>query len=130
MSSLRVPPSVGAMPLTMKLTLRLAGVTYGELYDYVDAARAAGVPADESVRCLGSDEEGDRFEVDLAGREGSVSHAAASGAGGPARTGGSGAPGEASPPHAVAEFLRRSLRSEADVDKVMSMLADMRRFFR
>ena len=53
------------MPVTMNLTLTLDGVTYGELYEFVDAVRAAGVPADERVRCLGSDDKGDRFEVDL-----------------------------------------------------------------
>ena len=49
----------------MNLTLTLDGVTYGELYEFVDAVRAAGVPADERVRCLGSDEKGDRFEIEL-----------------------------------------------------------------
>ena len=49
------------MPVTMNLTLTLDGVTYGELYEFVDAVRAAGVPADERVRCLGSDDKGDRF---------------------------------------------------------------------
>ena len=53
------------MPVTMNLTLTLDGVTYGELYEFVDAVSAAGVPADERVRCLGSDDKGDRFEVDL-----------------------------------------------------------------
>ncbi|MFD2394031.1 hypothetical protein ACFSSF_09760 [Dietzia aerolata] len=53
------------MPVTMNLTLTLDGVTYGELYEFVDAVRAAGVPADERVRCIGSDDKGDRFEVEL-----------------------------------------------------------------
>ena len=53
------------MAVTMTLTLTLDGVTYGELYEFVDAARAAGVPADEAVRCLGSDDKGDRFELEI-----------------------------------------------------------------
>ncbi|WP_333619614.1 hypothetical protein [Dietzia sp.] len=120
------------MPLSMKLTLKLAGVTYGELYDYVAAAKAAGVPPEEEVRCVGSDSEGDRFEVDLEGRPGSVSGAAACGnAGGSGTAQGEGIGGAGgSSPLAIADALRKSLKSEADVDKVMSMLADMRKFFR
>ncbi|ANI92092.1 hypothetical protein [Dietzia timorensis] len=122
------------MPLEMKLTLKLADVTYGELYDFVAAAKAAGVPAEEKVLCVGSDAEGDRFEVDLADRKpGSVARAAGAADAAPSRAGahsigGDGAGSE--PPRAVADFLRRSLRSEADVDKVIGMLSDMRKFLR
>lgn len=126
------PHRLGTMPLSMKLTLKLAGVTYGELYDYVAAARAAGVPRDEEVRCVGSDAEGDRFEVDLEGRSGSVAGAAsrANGEGSGTAAGESVGGAGGSSPLAIADALRRSLKSEADVDKVMSMLADMRKFFR
>lgn len=122
------------MPLEMKLTLKLADVSYGELYDFVAAAKAAGVPAEEKVHCVGSDAEGDRFEVDLADRKpGSVVRAAGARTDAPGRAGthstGADTSG-AEPPRAVADFLRRSLRSEADVDKVIGMLSDMRKFLR
>lgn len=119
----------------MKLTLKLADVTYGELYDFVAAAKAAGVPDGEKVQCVGSDADGDRFEVDLADRR---PDAAVRAAGAASRdSGGRGAAsaigaesGTSEPPRAVADFLRRSLRSEADVDKVIGMLSDMRKFLR
>ena len=53
------------MAVTMTLTLTLDGVTYGDLYEFVDAVRAAGVPGDERVHCIGSDDKGDRFEVEI-----------------------------------------------------------------
>lgn len=123
------------MPLEMKLTLKLADVTYGELYDFVAAAKAAGVPAGEKVQCVGSDEEGDRFEVDLADRKAGAAVRAAGAAADDTgrRSGASGIgadSGAAETPRAVADFLRRSLRSEADVDRVIGMLADMRKFLR
>ncbi|MCZ4541176.1 hypothetical protein ACIQCV_08225 [Dietzia maris] len=123
------------MPVTMNLILTLDGVTYGELYEFVDAVRAAGVPADERVRCLGSDDKGDRFEVDLGpDRRRAGSARAASGAlvGQPVE--GPAAPGAASSSSptvaSVAETVRSMVRNGDDLDRVIAALGDLRKFLR
>ena len=123
------------MPVTMNLTLTLDGVTYGELYEFVDAVRAAGVPADERVRCLGSDDRGDRFEVELGpDRRRPGAARAASGAlvgepVGPAR--GPSSPTSTSPSIAsVAETVRSMVRNGDDLDRVIAALGDLRKFLR
>lgn len=119
------------MAVTMNLTLTLDGVTYGELYEFVDAVRAAGVPADERVRCLGSDDKGDRFEVELGpDRRRPGAARAASGAlvgkpvDGPTATASS--PTVAS----VAETVRSMVRNGDDLDRVIAALGDLRKFLR
>lgn len=121
------------MAVKMNLTLTLDGVTYGELYEFVDAVRAAGVPGDELVRCLGSDDKGDRFEVEVgperrragAGRAASgvlVGEPVA-----PAQVSGS----PASPSIAsVAETVRSMVRNGDDLDRVIAALGDLRKFLR
>lgn len=132
------------MPVTMNLTLTLDGVTYGELYEFVDAARAAGVPDDEPVRCVGSDDRGDRFELDLSpGRRRTGSAPAATGAltgrsdgpGAPApggATAGGTAAGSQVPPNlaAIADTVRSMVRNGEDLDRVIAALGDLRKFFR
>lgn len=118
----------------MNLTLTLDGVTYGELYEYVDAVRAAGVPGDELVRCIGSDEKGDRFEVEIGpDRRRTGSGRAASGAlvGEPATQ----APvstGPAVPPNftVIADTVKSMVRNGEDLDKVIAALRDLRKFLR
>ena len=116
----------------MTLTLTLDGVTYGELYEFVDAVRAAGVPADERVRCLGSDEKGDRFEVELGPdrrRAGAASAASGALVGGP--VGSPSAPGPSGPTVAsVAETVRSMVRNGDDLDRVIAALGDLRKFLR
>lgn len=118
------------MSVTMNLTLTLDGVTYGELYEFVDAVRAAGVPADERVRCLGSDEKGDRFEIELGPnrrRPGAARAASNALAGKPAET--TAAP--TSPTVAsVAETVRSMVRNGDDLDRVIAALGDLRKFLR
>lgn len=121
------------MPIHMNLSLQLADVTFGELYEFVAAAQAAGVPPEEKVRCLGSDDKGDRFEVDLSGREADrrVQAAGVLGSGRPVpQDAATSSVERASTPQGVAEFLRKSIRSESDVDKIISMLGEMRKFLR
>lgn len=121
------------MAVTMTLTLTLDGVTYGELYEFVDAVRAAGVPADERVRCLGSDDRGDRFEAELGPdrrRAGSARSAAGALVGRhvpptPA-SGVSSSPTIAS----VAETVRSMVRNGDDLDRVIAALGDLRKFLR
>lgn len=119
------------MPVTMNLTLTLDGVTYGELYEFVDAVRAAGVPADERVRCLGSDEKGDRFEIELGpdrrrpGAARAASRALVGQTAEPA-TGSSPTPTVAS----VAEMVRSMVRNGDDLDRVIAALGDLRKFLR
>lgn len=119
------------MSVTMNLTLTLDGVTYGELYEFVDAVRAAGVPDDEHVRCLGSDEKGDRFEVELGPdrrRSGAARAASGSLSGQPAE---SGAALPATPTVAsVAETVRSMVRNGDDLDRVIAALGDLRKFLR
>lgn len=119
------------MPVTMNLTLTLDGVTYGELYEFVDAVRAAGVPADERVRCLGSDDKGDRFEVELGpDRRRAGAARAASGAlvGQPVE--GPGAPASSPTVASVAETVRSMVRNGDDLDRVIAALGDLRKFLR
>ena len=122
------------MAVTMTLTLTLDGVTYGELYEFVDAVRAAGVPADERVRCLGSDEKGDRFEVELGpDRRRTGAARAASGAlvGNPVPPAGPEATGTVPPTVAgIAETVRSMVRNGEDLDKVIAALGDLRKFLR
>ncbi|WP_255584361.1 hypothetical protein [Dietzia sp. ANT_WB102] len=119
------------MPVTMNLTLTLDGVTYGELYEFVDAVRAAGVPADERVRCLGSDDKGDRFEVELGPdrrRSGAARAASGALAGQPVE---GTAPAPSSPTVAsVAETVRSMVRNGDDLDRVIAALGDLRKFLR
>lgn len=122
------------MPVTMNLTLTLDGVTYGELYEFVDAVRAAGVPADERVRCLGSDDKGDRFEVELGPdrrRPGAARAASGALVGGPTADGAS-APTTGAPPSvaSVAETVRSMVRNGDDLDRVIAALGDLRKFLR
>jgi len=120
------------MPVTMNLTLTLDGVTYGDLYEFVDAVRAAGVPADERVRCLGSDERGDRFEIDLgpdrrrSGSARAASKALADTAADPTPPQATTTPTVAS----VAETVRSMVRNGDDLDRVIAALGDLRKFLR
>lgn len=115
----------------MNLTLTLDGVTYGELYEFVDAVRAAGVPADERVRCLGSDEKGDRFEIELGPdrrRPGAARAASGALVGQPA---GSATASPSTPTVAsVAETVRSMVRNGDDLDRVIAALGDLRKFLR
>ena len=129
----------------MTLTLTLDGVTFGDLYEFVDAARAARVPAEERVRCIGSDDKGDRFELELdpsrrpAGSARAAARAVAGG--GPtvdddvdddADTGDRGRHRGASQPSAnrMTDTVRALVRDEEDVDRLISVLKDMRKFLR
>ena len=115
----------------MNLTLTLDGVTYGELYEFVDAVRAAGVPADERVRCLGSDEKGDRFEIELGPdrrRPGAARAASGALAGQPAEPGT--APSSTPTVASVAETVRSMVRNGDDLDRVIAALGDLRKFLR
>ncbi|WP_354053864.1 hypothetical protein [Dietzia sp. 2505] len=119
------------MAVKMNLTLTLDGVTYGELYEFVDAVRAAGVPADERVRCLGSDDMGDRFEVELGPdlRRAGAARAASGALVGepvPPAAGPSSSPSIAS----VAETVRSMVRNGDDLDRVIAALGDLRKFLR
>lgn len=119
------------MPVTMNLTLTLDGVTYGELYEFVDAVRAAGVPADERVRCIGSDDKGDRFEVELGPdrRRPGAARAASGALVGPLVEPSSASP--SSPTVAsVAETVRSMVRNGDDLDRVIAALGDLRKFLR
>ncbi|MDV8001912.1 hypothetical protein [Rhodococcus sp. IEGM 1408] len=121
------------MAVTMTLTLTLDGVTYGELYEFVDAVRAAGVPADERVRCLGSDEKGDRFEAEVGPdrrRAGSARSAAGALVGQPVSP--TTAPSASSSPTiaSVAETVRSMVRNGDDLDRVIAALGDLRKFLR
>ena len=119
------------MPVTMNLTLTLDGVTYGALYEFVDAGRAAGVPADERVRCLGSDEKGDRFEIELGPdrrRPGAASAASGALVGQPDVQGT--APSSAPTVASVAETVRSMVRNGDDLDRVIAALGDLRKFLR
>lgn len=125
------------MAVTMNLTLTLDGVTYGDLYEFVDAVRAAGVPGEEPVRCLGSDEKGDRFEVEIGpDRRRTGAGRAASGAlvgepvapaPGPGR-----GPGAPTQPNftAIADTVKSMVRNGEDLDRVIAALGDLRKFFR
>lgn len=121
----------GGMAVTMNLTLTLDGVTYGELYEFVDAVRAAGVPADERVRCLGSDDKGDRFEVELGPdrRRPGAARAASGALSGqpPAPAAG---PGVSPSIASVAETVRSMVRNGDDLDRVLAALGDLRKFLR
>lgn len=118
------------MPVTMNLTLTLDGVTYGELYEFVDAVRAAGVPADERVRCIGSDEKGDRFEVELGpDRRRPGAARAASGALVGEPVGSSAVPSNPTVA-SVAETVRSMVRNGDDLDRVIAALGDLRKFLR
>lgn len=118
----------------MNITLYLDGVTYGELYDFVDAARAAGVSGDEKVRCVGSDDKGDRFELDVrpdGSTSGSVGSAAAAITGG----GSSGevardSSGPSIPVGKIADTMRDMAGNEEEMERLISMLRDMRKFWR
>lgn len=60
------------MAKSIKIGVDLDGLTFGDLYDFVDLARGAGVPRESDVRqVLWSDDEPDRgiekFEVNLPG---------------------------------------------------------------
>ena len=119
------------MAVTMNLTLTLDGVTYGDLYEFVDAVRAAGVPADERVRCLGSDDKGDRFEVELGPdrrRPGSAGAASGALVGGPAVA--PAAPSSSPTVASVAETVRSMVRNSDDLDRVIAALGDLRKFLR
>lgn len=118
----------------MNLTLTIDGVTYGDLYEFVDAARAAGVPDDERVRCIGSDEKGDRFELELGpDRRRAGAAPAASGAlvGRPA-TPDATEPATQIPPNlaAIADTVKSMVRNGDDLDRVIAALGDLRKFFR
>ena len=115
----------------MNLTLTLDGVTYGELYEYVDAVRAAGVPADERVRCLGSDEKGDRFEIELGPdrrRPGAARSASGTLVGQPVEP--DTAPSSTPTVASVAETVRSMVRNGDDLDRVIAALGDLRKFLR
>lgn len=121
----------------MTLTLTLDGVSYGELYEFVDAARAAGVPADEKVRCLGSDDKGDRFELELGpGRRRPGAGPAAAvvvgdGPGQPPAGGGGRGAAPVNPAVArVADTVRGLVRDDDDLDRLVAALKDLRRFLR
>lgn len=123
------------MAVTMTLTLTLDGVTYGELYEFVDAVRAAGVPADERVRCLGSDEKGDRFEVEVGpDRRRAGAARAASGAlvGNPVPPSAVDQSGAPTAPSAakIAETVRSMVRNGDDLDRVIAALGELRKFLR
>ena len=111
----------GGMAVTMNLTLTLDGVTYGELYEFVDAVRAAGVPADERVRCLGSDDKGDRFEVELGPdrRRPGAARAASGALSGQAPAPAAG-PGVSPSIASVAETVRSMVRNGDDLDRVLT----------
>lgn len=113
----------------MNMSLRLADVTYGELYQFVAAAQAAGVPPEEKVRCIGSDDQGDRFELDLSNRVGNSPAKAAAALTAPTASTPSATPDRPSA-QGVTEALRSYIRSEGDVDKIISMLGEMRKFLR
>lgn len=128
----------GDMAVKMTLTLTIDGVTYGDLYEFVDAVRAAGVPGDERVRCIGSDEQGDRFEVEIGpDRRRAGAGRAASGAlvgeivepGPGAAKRGPGAPAQ---PNftAIADTVKSMVRNGDDLDRVIATLGDLRKFFR
>lgn len=118
----------------MTLTLTLDGVTYGELYEFVDAVRAAGVPADERVRCIGSDEKGDRFEVEVGpDRRRAGAARAASGAlvGTPVAPATTETVAPAAPSAAkIAETVRSMVRNGDDLDRVIAALGELRKFLR
>ncbi|WP_238556209.1 hypothetical protein [Dietzia sp. UCD-THP] len=119
------------MAVKMNLTLTLDGVTYGELYEFVDAVRAAGVPADERVRCLGSDDMGDRFEVELGPdlrRSGAARAASGALVGGPVPP--DPAPSSSPSIASVAETVRSMVRNGDDLDRVIAALGDLRKFLR
>lgn len=119
------------MAVKMNLTLTLDGVTYGELYEFVDAVRAAGVPADERVRCLGSDDKGDRFEVELGpDRRRPGAARAASGALVGQPEAGPAAPASSPTVASVAETVRSMVRNGDDLDRVIAALGDLRKFLR
>lgn len=121
------------MPVTMNLTLTLDGVTYGELYEFVDAVRAAGVPADERVRCLGSDDKGDRFEIELGPdrRRPGAARAASRALVEPTADPGAASGAPSSPTVAsVAETVRSMVRNGDDLDRVIAALGDLRKFLR
>ena len=124
------------MAVTMTLTLTLDGVTYGELYEFVDAARAAGVPADEAVRCLGSDDKGDRFELEIGpgrrrpGAGGAAAGALAGDGDGARDEGGRHRGPRPAPAGGMADNLRSMVRNDEDLDRLMAALRDMRRFLR
>lgn len=112
----------------MTMRLQLANVTYGELYQFVAAAQAAGVPPEERVRCVGSDEHGDRFEVDLATRSKPLDNAAA--AAHHATVVPSAGVNDPATAQGAAAALRKYIRSEGDVDAIIGILGEMRKFFR
>lgn len=119
----------------MTLTLTLDDVTYGELYEFVDAVRAAGVPADERVRCLGSDDKGDRFEVEVGPdlrRTGAGPSATAALVGKPVGPQSSGPAARPVNPSVskIAETVRSMVRDGDDLDRVITALGDLRRFLR
>lgn len=118
----------------MTLTLTLDGVTYGELYEFVDAVRAAGVPADERVRCIGSDEKGDRFEVEVGpDRRRAGAARAASGAlvGNPVAPAATETVAPVAPSAAkIAETVRSMVRNGDDLDRVIAALGELRKFLR
>ena len=121
----------GFMAVKMNLTLTLDGVTYGELYEFVDAVRAAGVPADERVRCPGSDDMGDRFGAELGPdlrRSGAARAASGALVGEPVAP----AAGPSSSPSiaSVAETVRSMVRNGDDLDRVIAALGDLRKFLR
>jgi hypothetical protein len=122
------------MAVTMTLTLTLDGVTYGELYEFVDAVRAAGVPGDERVRCLGSDEKGDRFEVEVGPdrRRAGAARAASGALVGAAAAPPAGESGPVVPPSAakIAETVRSMVRNGEDLDRVIAALGELRKFLR
>lgn len=122
------------MAVSMNLTLTLNGVTYGELYEFVDAARAAGVPEDEKVRCLGSDELGDRFELDIdptQRKKGSSGAAAAAITGAPAPVENNrDNAGPSIPVGKIAETMRDMAGNEEEMERLINMLKDMRKFWR
>lgn len=130
----------GGMAVKMTLTLTIDGVTYGDLYEYVDAVRAAGVPSDERVRCIGSDEQGDRFEVEIGPdrRRAGAGRAASGALVGetvvPAPGSAKNAPGTgaASQPNfsAIADTVKSMVRNGDDLDRVIATLGDLRKFFR
>ncbi|MDX2357431.1 hypothetical protein [Dietzia sp. PP-33] len=121
------------MAVKMNLTLTLDGVTYGELYEFVDAVRAAGVPADEPVRCLGSDDKGDRFEVEVGPerRRAGAARAATGALVGEPVAPATGPVVSTSPSIAsVAETVRSMVRNGDDLDRVIAALGDLRKFLR
>lgn len=111
--------------MSMKCELLMKDLTYGELYKFVAAAQAAGVGENEAVLCLGSDGKGDRFSVDLSpdARPGdSTAVASQISPAAPADT--------PSVPEGMRDFFKEIASSETDMERVMTVIAEIRKYLR